>query len=357
MNKIKQLLCLLVFAPVLASATSTTSDNFTFYYYTPDHLGNIREVVNASGTVQQVTNYYPYGAPYAESTAADFQPYKYNGKELDKMHGLNAYDYGARQHNPILARWDRIDPLCEKYYNVSPYVYCKDNPIKLIDPDGNVVIPVHGTWSSPSTWKDIEGILNATNNLFGDNTTGESFMWTGGNNAQERSNAARQLIEHVRSELNNFDSSEPITLVGHSHGGNVCIEAINTMIGMNDFKDRTFNLLTINTPVRDDYQLSQNAQKKVNHVNVYDEKDPVQANGGKTTVGRFSVEIGKAGRTFKNARNIKVDNPQGVINYRRANNTNQIPGMTYCNPIEIESVGDYHNSHNRVQDWIKYTRK
>ena len=31
--------------------------------------------------------------------------------------------------------------------------------------------------------------------------------------------------------------------------------------------------------------------------------------------------------------------------------------MTYCNPIEIESVGDYHNSHNRVQDWIKYTRK
>ena len=49
MNKIKQLLCLLVFAPVLASATSTTSDNFTFYYYTPDHLGNIREVVDADG--------------------------------------------------------------------------------------------------------------------------------------------------------------------------------------------------------------------------------------------------------------------------------------------------------------------
>ena len=98
-----------------ASATSSTSDNFTFYYYTPDHLGNIREVVNASGTVQQVTNYYPFGATCAESTAADFQPYKYNGKELDKMHGLNTYDYGARQHDPILARWDRIDPLAEKY--------------------------------------------------------------------------------------------------------------------------------------------------------------------------------------------------------------------------------------------------
>ena len=35
------------------------------------------------------------------------QPYKYNGKELDKMHGLNTYDYGARQYNPVTARWDR----------------------------------------------------------------------------------------------------------------------------------------------------------------------------------------------------------------------------------------------------------
>lgn len=102
-----------------ASVASSTTDNFAFYYYNQDHLGNIREVVNASGSVQQVTNYYPFGTPYADATGStnpDFQPYKYNGKELDKMHGLNTYDYGARQHDPILARWDKIDPLCEKYY-------------------------------------------------------------------------------------------------------------------------------------------------------------------------------------------------------------------------------------------------
>ena len=38
------------------------------------------------------------------SRGADLQPYKYNGKELDRMHGLNTYDYGARQHDPILAK-------------------------------------------------------------------------------------------------------------------------------------------------------------------------------------------------------------------------------------------------------------
>ena len=122
-----------------ATSTSKSADSFAFNYYNQDHLGNNREVVDAKGVVQQVTNYYPFGAPYADATAskgADVQPYKYNGKELDLMHGLNTYDYGARQHDPILARWDRIDPLCEKYYDVSPYAYCNNNPVNLIDPNG-----------------------------------------------------------------------------------------------------------------------------------------------------------------------------------------------------------------------------
>lgn len=106
------------------------------------HLRNNREVVDASGAVTQVTNYYPFGAPYADASAskgADVQPYKYNGKELDLMHGLNTYDYGARQHDPILGRWDRIDPLCEKYYSTSPYAYCMNNPVRFIDSDGKQV--------------------------------------------------------------------------------------------------------------------------------------------------------------------------------------------------------------------------
>ena len=125
-----------------ATATGSNNDSFAFYYYNQDHLGNVREVVDACGTVQQVTNYYPFGAPYfdaASTVNAGLQPYKYNGKELDRMHGLDAYDYGARQYDPILARWDRIDPLCEKYYDVSPYAYCVNNPVKHIDPDGRKV--------------------------------------------------------------------------------------------------------------------------------------------------------------------------------------------------------------------------
>ena len=49
---------------------------------------------------------------------------KNDGKEFDGMHGLSTYDYGARQYNPVTARRDRVDPLAEKYYSISPYVYC-----------------------------------------------------------------------------------------------------------------------------------------------------------------------------------------------------------------------------------------
>ena len=110
----------------------------TFHYYNQDHLGNNLELVNENGIIEQVTNYYPFGAPYCDNTNtnADLQPYKYNGKELDLTHGLNTYDYGARQYNSIVPSWTSVDPLAEKYYNISPYVYCGNNPVNIIDPNG-----------------------------------------------------------------------------------------------------------------------------------------------------------------------------------------------------------------------------
>ena len=123
-------------------------DSFEPYFYNQDHLGNNREVVDNLGRIIQVTNYYPYGSPFCDSLSslnASLQPYKYNGKEFDKMHGLNTYDYGARQYIPALPSWDRIDPLAEEYYSVSPYAYCNNNPIRFIDPDGRKLLFASGT--------------------------------------------------------------------------------------------------------------------------------------------------------------------------------------------------------------------
>lgn len=65
------------------------------------------------------------------------QPYRFTGKELDHLNSLNWYDFGARWYDVAgVPMWTSIDPLCEKYYNVSPYAYCAGNPVNYIDPDG-----------------------------------------------------------------------------------------------------------------------------------------------------------------------------------------------------------------------------
>ena len=47
-----------------------------------------------------------------------------------------SYDFGARNYLPAVPRWNSMDPLAEKYYSISPYVYCAGNPVNLVDKDG-----------------------------------------------------------------------------------------------------------------------------------------------------------------------------------------------------------------------------
>jgi len=114
-----------------------------YHYFLKDHQGNNRVVINQGGTVEQVNHYYPFGGLFGESTAGGVQPYKYNGKELDRMHGLDLYDYGARHYDAALGKWQTVDPLAEKYYSISPYVYVANNPVRFIDPDGRDWYSIH----------------------------------------------------------------------------------------------------------------------------------------------------------------------------------------------------------------------
>ena len=111
-----------------------------YRYFVRDRLGSVRSVADEDGNVLQQNLYYAWGGAWGDvCTAPGFQSYKYCGKYLDRKHGLDLYDYGARLYDPAAAFWTSPDPLCEKYYNISPYAFCNDNPVTFIDPDGRVI--------------------------------------------------------------------------------------------------------------------------------------------------------------------------------------------------------------------------
>ena len=100
-------------------------------------------VVNGYGTtIVEEDHYYAFGLKHKGYTPVTgvgnplAQKYDYNGKEWQDELGLGWYDYQARNYDPALGRWFNIDPLAEKSRRFSPYVYCLNNPVYFIDPDG-----------------------------------------------------------------------------------------------------------------------------------------------------------------------------------------------------------------------------
>ena len=125
---------------LLTDAGFVSLNDNKYHYYLQDHQGNNRVVTDQAGAVEEVNHYYPFGGTFASTSSV--QPYKYNGKELDRKGGLDWYDYGARMYDAALGRWHVVDPMADKDYSWSVYVYCQNNTIKYIDPDGKQVIPV-----------------------------------------------------------------------------------------------------------------------------------------------------------------------------------------------------------------------
>ena len=89
-----------------------------------------------NATITQGFLYAPFGeitTEYNANFGSDIIPkYSFNAKELDEETGM--YYYEARCYKPPV--FTSRDPLFEKYFWMSPYAYCANNPVKYVDPDG-----------------------------------------------------------------------------------------------------------------------------------------------------------------------------------------------------------------------------
>ena len=64
-------------------------------------------------------------------------PFTFSAKEKDQETGFSYF--GSRYYSSDLSIWLSVDPMSDKYPSLSPYVYCADNLIKLVDPNGEEV--------------------------------------------------------------------------------------------------------------------------------------------------------------------------------------------------------------------------
>lgn len=118
-------------------------ENLQFFYH-PDHLGSSSFITNLDGEIVQHIEYVPFGEVFIEERNNTWNtPYLFNAKEFDEETGM--YYYGARYYEPRLSLWMSVDPLQEKYPNISTYCYAANNPIKFIDSDGRKLLFASGT--------------------------------------------------------------------------------------------------------------------------------------------------------------------------------------------------------------------
>jgi RHS repeat-associated protein len=132
------------FKPASGGSASTSVS-----YLLADHLGGTNVVTNASGSVVQTLDYYPYGAPRVK-TGSDLSQREFIGEHYDESSGLNylnaRYYDGSRggfiSQDPVF--WeigvteDGRAVLAEPQLQNS-YSYAANNPLRFRDPDGRFI--------------------------------------------------------------------------------------------------------------------------------------------------------------------------------------------------------------------------
>ncbi|MCK8141822.1 polymorphic toxin type 33 domain-containing protein [Flavobacterium sp. I-SCBP12n] len=154
------------FGPPVEPTTVKPGEGFTgiglpendIFYFHPDHLGSTSYITTRNGSISQHVEYIAFGEVLFEEHSSSFSsPYLFNGKELDRETNLSYY--GARYLDMKTSLWLSVDPLAtynpvfesEFYFdgqhnggiynsgNLNPYIYCYQNPISYIDPNGKQV--------------------------------------------------------------------------------------------------------------------------------------------------------------------------------------------------------------------------
>ena len=145
------------------------STHHTTYWLHPDHLGSTNWVTDTLGRRYQHMLYKPWGETFVSQPSvepANATRYTFSGKERDEETGYSYF--GARHYHPTLSIWLSVDPMADKYPELSPYTYCGNNPVILKDLDGREINPIFSTsgellGTDSKGWKGMAIVMDKKN--------------------------------------------------------------------------------------------------------------------------------------------------------------------------------------------------
>ena len=191
-------------------------------YTLTDHLGSVRAVVDATGTIQEQNDYYPFGSKHVNTGyASNDNRYTFNGKERQDLLDLNTYDFGARMYDSDIARWTTVDPLCEDYYSQSLFNYCGNDPVNNITKTG---------FNAPDQIISdafVPQLVNSTNSLMKENRSTAKYYGEISTGLDILSLGLRKTTDTNAKNYWNETLKKRSDVVGSGYGFNYIESAIN----------------------------------------------------------------------------------------------------------------------------------
>ena len=163
------------------SIASNATKSYQNHYFIKDNLNSIRlqyADINQDGVISQnyssqeiisENDFYPFGLQLTNSNKNMLSPnesdLKFNGKRLNQTYELNSYNFGARIYSPEIGKFLSVDRFNEKYKAYNGYQYTANNPINLVDINGDSIDVNHLITHAPKRLNSLIVDLNAITGL------------------------------------------------------------------------------------------------------------------------------------------------------------------------------------------------
>jgi len=215
-------------------------------YYAADHLGTSRVMALVPSGQTTVTlcydaDFYPFGGERSYTTTCS-PSHKFTGKERDAESGLD--NFKARYDSSSIGRFMTTDPVVittERLTNpqqLNLYAYVANNPLRFIDPTGEILQCVGGANQQAECFADLQQIAgDAANRLSMDAKTGViSFDTTG---LDLSKNEGASLINDLVGSKNTYDFSVGPTVMTDKGPVRIDILTHGYMANLPTFGDQT----------------------------------------------------------------------------------------------------------------------